>query len=547
MANLLQRFRASWGLMKEIEAYSMKGAMLPFTPSWQKATWRDLDFTAARTEAYNVNAAVGACMRALTFAFPEPRPLVLDQTDERLPNHPLQALLSRPNPIMSHAELLVFVITYLGVGGNCYLLKVRGRMGNVVELWPYHDGHMTPAPGGKDWIKSYVYNVGGEKEQEIPAEDIVHLKWPMPDLSQPWIALSPLRQVAKEINTDSELTRMLYEVLINNVPIRTAINLPAGTNMSPTDAEEFVTRFVMRHRSGQPAVVEGAASITHMNLNLAELDLTSLRGVPEARICSAYGVPPEVAMLSVGMAHSTENNLYAADVRFTTRTLVPLWTLVSGELTQDLAPEFSGNARVAYDIASIQALRKDEVQTWARVIGGYDANLITRNEARAEMGLMPIATLARTDPEGDVFKSGPVASAPGGEEGKSTPILGYHIEAGVVSRNEARAQLSLPPEDASQSDKIRELKEELSVLQMAVNVGFPLDIALNLIGMEVVLPEPEPIDVTPQPAQLTDDAKARTVETKAKRDRRVEAVRERMQQAAAAKIRAEFEAEAAAL
>jgi hypothetical protein len=137
----------------------------------------------------------------------------------------------------------------------------------------------------------------------------------------------------------------------------------------------------------------------------AELDLTSLRGVPESRICAAYGVPPEVAMLSVGQAHSTENNLYAADVRFTTRTLTPLWSLVGGELTQDLTPEFSGsNLRVAYDVASIQALKKDEVATWTRVINGYDRDLITKNEAGAEMGLVAIGSLNRSD-EGDVFIS----------------------------------------------------------------------------------------------------------------------------------------------
>lgn len=403
--NTWQRFRRSWQLMREIE-HAGKAATLSYSPEWQKATYRALTFDRARDEGYNVNAAVAACIRALTFAFPEPRPYVLDQNDERIANHPLQVLLNRPNPIMSHSELLVFIITYLAVGGNCYLHKVRNAAGMVIELWPFHDGHFTPVPGGKAWIKEYIYSLGDGQETLIPAKDVVHLKWPMPDLAQPWIALSPLRQVAKEVDTDGELTRMLHEVLINNVPIRMVINIPAGTGMDQTAADEFVARFMARHRSGQPAVTEGVASITHMNLNLAELDLTSLRGVPESRICAAYGVPPEVAMLSVGQAHSTENNLYAADVRFTTRTLTPLWTLTAGELTQDLAPEFSGNVRVAYDVASIQALKKDETATWTRVINGYDKTLITKNEARAEMGLPPVGQLVMTDP-GDIFKTEP--------------------------------------------------------------------------------------------------------------------------------------------
>jgi HK97 family phage portal protein len=406
MANLIDRFRFAWRLSR-MGGVDRKSAELAFVPTWKKTTWRDLDFARARDEGYNVNAAVAACIRALTFAFPEPRPLVLDQDEERVANHPLQALLDRPNPSMSHSELLVFIITYMAVGGNCYLHKVRGRGNQVVELWPYHDGHFTPAPGGKNWIDHYVYTVNG-RDQRVEATDIVHLKWPMPDLSQPWIALPPLRQVAREVDTDSELTRMLHTILINDVPIRTVIELPAGTNLSDDEYNLFMARFMGRHSGsgrGLPAVVEGTNRVTKLGLNLAELDLTSLRGVPESRICAAYGVPPEVAMLSVGQAHSTENNLYAADVRFTTRTLTPLWSLVGGELTQDLTPEFSGsNLRVAYDVASIQALKKDEVATWTRVINGYDRDLITKNEARAEMGLVAIGSLNRSDP-GDVFIS----------------------------------------------------------------------------------------------------------------------------------------------
>ncbi len=407
MASLIERMRFAWKITRTLDQAERKSADLSYVPAWQTTTWRDLDFNRARDEGYNVNAAVSACIRALTFSFPEPRPLVFDRNDDQLPTHPLQLLLSRPNPAMSHSELLVFVITYLCIGGNCYLKKVRNSRGAVIELWPYHDGHITPTPGGKDWIASYVYDVGDGHKQTVPVTDIVHLKWPMPDLRQPWIALSPLRQVSKEVDTDSELTRMLFTILQNDVPIRTVIQIPAGTYMTDPEYDSFMARFMGRHsgnQRGMPAVVEGANSVTNLALNLKELDLTLLRGVPESRICAAFGVPPEVAMLSVGQAHSTENNLYAADVRFTTRTLTPLWTLVAGELTQDLAPEFSGDARVAYDIASIQALKKDEAATWTRVISGYDRDLITKNEARAEMGLLPLGQLRRDDP-GDVFIS----------------------------------------------------------------------------------------------------------------------------------------------
>lgn len=78
---------------------------------------------------------------------------------------------------------------------------------------------------------------------------------------------------------------------------------------------------------------------------------------------------------------------------------------------------------------------------------------------------------------------GSVATA----EQQVRPILGYHIEAGVVDRNEARAQLNLPEQDESEAIAQRRLKAQLSVLAAATTAGVPLAEALALAG--IILPQ----------------------------------------------------------
>lgn len=77
---------------------------------------------------------------------------------------------------------------------------------------------------------------------------------------------------------------------------------------------------------------------------------------------------------------------------------------------------------------------------------------------------------------------------------EARPILGYHIEAGVVDRNEARAQLNLPEQDESEAIAQRKLKAQLSVLQAATAAGVPLAQALALAGISLpnVSPGPGP-------------------------------------------------------
>ncbi|MDO7877366.1 DUF935 family protein [Hymenobacter sp. ASUV-10] len=96
--------------------------------------------------------------------------------------------------------------------------------------------------------------------------------------------------------------------------------------------------------------------------------------------------------------------------------------------------------------------------------------------------------------------------ADGTAKPEARPILGYHIEEGVVSRNEARAQLLLPAEDDSEATAQQKLKGQLSVMQAATAAGVPLAQALKLAGLEGVVelpPAPAPGKPlgTPAPSQ----------------------------------------------
>lgn len=65
------------------------------------------------------------------------------------------------------------------------------------------------------------------------------------------------------------------------------------------------------------------------------------------------------------------------------------------------------------------------------------------------------------------------------------PILGYHIETGVVKKNEARAQLGLPEEDESKDEANRELMGKLAIMKAAKEAGIPPKEAAKLAGLNV--------------------------------------------------------------
>lgn len=395
------------------ERFSLKAAEIPLTRQYYGfgdlpvASFMDTTWDNLVDQGYKLNAAVFQCISTLSFGFNEPPPIVYLNGDPE-PNHPLQRLLSRPNPVMSHAELMLYSIVYRAVGGNCYLHKVRNKAGVVVELWPYNAGQVWPIPSSTAWVEKYGYTTKNGEVRTIDAADIVHLKWPAVDLSNPVLALPPLVAVAREVNTDSEMTRYLYALLKNDATPRTVLNIK--TQISDTQFERLRAQFSLRHggdNRGGVGVVEGDATISRMSMNLQELAFESLRRVPESRIAGAFRVPAILAGLYVGLEKATYANYKESRAQLTEDTFVPLWRSDAVELTQALAPEFDPNPdrlTVTYDTGKVAALQENEDAKYTRVVSGYDAGLLMKNEARALIGLPPLKDLKRDDPEGDVFK-----------------------------------------------------------------------------------------------------------------------------------------------
>jgi HK97 family phage portal protein len=395
-----------------------KAAELPFIPSWIKTSWLDPSFDRLTREGYKANAAVYGCISALTFAFPE-APLVVSQlAGDPLPRHPLQLLLQRPNPLLSEAELALIVATYLSIGGNCYLHKIRSGAGLPVELWPYHAGQMRPVPSPTAWVDAYEYTDGSGVWHRVPAADIVHLRWPSVDPEQPWLALPPLRAVAREVDTDTEATRYLYALLVNDAMPRAAITLPPGVTLTDAQFARLQQQWQSRHggdNRGRAAFLEGGATVERLALSMEELAFDALRRVPETRIAMAFRVPAIIAGLNAGLEKATYANFAEARRMFVENTLVPLWRLIADTIEQDLGAEFGGNLLVRHDLGRVGALQENEDAKYTRVLGAWESGLITRNEGRQALGLPRVEDLrlgpgAPALPPGDTFTGQPTAA-----------------------------------------------------------------------------------------------------------------------------------------
>lgn len=144
-----------------------------------------------------------------------------------------------------------------------------------------------------------------------------------------------------------------------------------------------------------------------------------------------------------------------------------------------------------------------------------------RERAQAEVAVATVANAPDDSTESPVSDV-PETSDNTDEYGTAIPqetVFGYHIDAGIVAINEARAQLGLPPLKEDDGDGLTKLQNQLNIAQQAIAVGMTQEQALQLVGIAPqTLPAPDADNdgdtiVGDEDSQLDDDSFFRSHDT----------------------------------
>jgi HK97 family phage portal protein len=111
--------------------------------------WTPRNFEALAREGFARNPVAYRCVRMIAEAAAS-LPFILYDGRQELTDHPLAALLERPNPRDSRATLLEALFGYLLASGNGYLEMVENGRGPQ-ELYALRPDRMRVVPGADGW------------------------------------------------------------------------------------------------------------------------------------------------------------------------------------------------------------------------------------------------------------------------------------------------------------------------------------------------------------------------------------------------------------
>ena len=353
------------------------------------------------TDGYSENAIVYRCINEISNNASRVK-INLFRGDQELDNHPLLDLLYNPSPTMSQVEWFQAVYSYLLISGNNYMLSVGGDNTPPTELYNLRPDRMKIRSGTRAMPVAYDYMLKGQivesyiVDQATGGSKVKHIKLfnPLDD----YYGMSPMQASSVDIDQHNLANKHNVNLLQNGArPSGAVIFNPkdeTGGHVQLSDVQrnqlmnDVNQRFSGTNNAGKPMLLEGDFEWKEMGLSPKDMDFIQLKNMSAKDIALVYGVPSQL----IGIPDSqTYSNFAEAKLALYNETIIPLLDRIQGDLNEWLVPMFNEQGlELRYDIDSIPAMAEQRKRVFESVSAGVKDGILTRNEAREQLGYEPI-------------------------------------------------------------------------------------------------------------------------------------------------------------
>lgn len=429
--------------------------------------------------AYRSHELVFACINKIADVMNDAEIVVEEKNAkgewEKKDGHMLTALFKRPNNYQTGRDVRRLMVQSEQGLGRFYAHIDRSRAGIPVSVTVLNPNRVEPLyDRSRNEIVAYEYTKNTGEPIRLDPKDLLIRR--RPDLLDQFNGFAPLDAALKSINSDLGFTDYVDAFFDSD-------GTPSGIlkllNQTVPDTKREALQSAWRKKYGRGgsnqkgvAVLDQNADFQKIGSNLNELESDSLSGRFESRICSVFGVPPNLVGAYVGLLHVTANATAKAELQnFWDNKISGELAILREWLTWFVLPEFEDidlikaeKIRVGFDISQVAFLQEDVEAIHKRARENFRAGGWTLNEFRQATGLLP-------DPKGDYYLQ-PATLAALSPENRASEAF-QKVEVGTDPK-EPKEPLD-DDSDESNDDSDDESADEPKHLEKKTKKTFDLD------------------------------------------------------------------------
>jgi HK97 family phage portal protein len=305
-----------------------------------------------------------------------------------LTEHPLIALLRRPNPLQSYSDYMRAKVSFIMLAGNGYEERFMVG-GEVKELYQLRPDRMSILPSANGIPAAYIYKVNQnttrwEMDPRTMTCDVRHLKLfnPLND----WYGMSPIEAGAYAIDQNNEAMNWMQSLLQNSARPSGALTVKDGGTLADDNFNRLKAQIEEQYsgstNAGRPMLLEGGLEWQQMGMSPTDMGIIETKFASSRDVALAFGVPPQLLGIP---GDNTYANYAEARLAFWEDTALPLLDMIVNDWNAWLGNLYG--VTIKPDIDAIPAIAEKRLSMWQMADASRD---LTINEKRAIKGYGPI-------------------------------------------------------------------------------------------------------------------------------------------------------------
>lgn len=307
---------------------------------------------------------------------------VSDTDRQRLRDHPLARLISRPNEWTTRYRLIAALVSDMAIYDNAYWLKVK-KQG---EIWLLRvPPQLVQVSGGLTPVR-YEIHMGGKVLKPSPGE-IVHFRGYNPESGI--CGLSPLKTLRRVLAEEFSAGDYREQFWRNAARMHGIIERPTEAPEWTRETrdlfrQEFQAMYAGSANSGTTAILEEGMTWKQASFSAQESEYLAGRKLTREECARAYHIPlPMVGILD----HATFSNIKEQHKNLYQDCLGPWLAMIEEEIALQLLPDFDDRDGVYCEFniqEKMQGSFEEQITAMQSAVG---RPWMTADEARARFNM----------------------------------------------------------------------------------------------------------------------------------------------------------------
>lgn len=354
----------------------------PFEGAWQRNLEQDGAEVSTFFAIFSCVSLISKDMGKMSVLLKKRQRKVL--VDAKIPQN-LEIVMRKPNNFQTWQQFNEFWTTSLLLRGNAFIFKVRDVFGHVVKLVVLDPDSVSILISDDGKV---FYRVGRDKmngfseEVTIPASEMIHDR--INAFYHPMVGMSPIMACGASAGVAMSILRNQQKLFKNG-------SRPGGILVAPgpIDAEKAKTLQDLWNSSyagenvGKTAVLGDDLRYTPLSVSAVDSQVVEQLKLSAEVVCTVFHVPPQKIGLSGGFTGKASdlNEIYYSDC-------VQAYVESRENLLDDGLDLKSYGVEAFLDTDAL--IRMDKESKIAYLKTAISAGIMSPNEARAEVGLLPV-------------------------------------------------------------------------------------------------------------------------------------------------------------